>query len=74
MIAFVYKFQLRLDVSYLLRAEVTAILEGVALTFFFLDSRRKDVFACPVPAFACAGDNGGSSLASTFDCLHIFSV
>jgi hypothetical protein len=30
MIAFVYKFQSRLDVSYLLRAEVTAVVEEMA--------------------------------------------
>jgi hypothetical protein len=30
MIAFVYKFQLRIDVSYLLRAEVTAAMKAMA--------------------------------------------
>jgi len=30
MIAFVYKFQSHLDVSYLLRAEVTAVVEAMA--------------------------------------------
>jgi hypothetical protein len=55
---------LLIDVSYLVRAEVTAIVETVAQTALLLNSRCKDIFDCHVPAFAFAIE---SDLASTYN-------
>ncbi len=50
-IAFVRKFQLRLDGSYLVGTETAAIVEAVMLAILLLDARRDDIFTSHVPPF-----------------------
>jgi hypothetical protein len=68
-IAFVDKFQLRFDGSYLVGTETSTIVEAVTQAIFFLDGRHKDIFACRVPPFAFPIDDEGSYHASMHNCF-----